>query len=90
MHMSGMSMASTVFNTNVGFMTLGKCKGHIARDIKFTLKCRIKILRNWFKYGIITLINIFMLFYKFIEIKERLILSRLILSGIRRMCGVIL
>ena len=41
MHMSGMSMASIILNTNVGFTTLGKCKGHIARDIKFTLKCRI-------------------------------------------------
>ena len=41
MHMSGMSMASIILNTNVGFTTLGKCKGHIARDIKFALKCRI-------------------------------------------------
>ena len=63
-------MASTVFNTNVGFMTLGKCKGHIARDIKSTLKCRIEILRNWFKYGIITLINILMLFISVLKLKK--------------------
>ena len=82
-------MASTIFNTNVGFMTLGKCKGHIARDRKFTLKCRIEILRNLFKYGIITLINI-LCFLKYIEVKERLIHSRLILSRMRKTCGFIL